>query len=109
MCFSYPPGLLDSQNLSATRPALAGLRRMPVPCFSYPHMCFSYPDNVPLGNRDAAQASPRDPQIGYPCFSYSKLCFSYPPDAPLGVRNTDAAQPPLPGLRRMPSGTCFRY
>lgn len=72
ICFSYPPGLPDSQNLSAARPALADLRRMPVPCFSYPRMCFSYPDDVPLGNRDAAQ-------------------------------------PPLPGLRRMPGGVCFRY
>ena len=36
-------------------------------------------------------------------------CFSYPPDALLGVRNPDAAQPPVPGLRRMTGGTCFRY
>ncbi len=71
MCFSYPPGLLDSQNLSATRPALAGLRRMPVPCFSYPHMCFSYPDNVPLGNRDAAQpAVPGLRSMPHTCFRY---------------------------------------
>jgi hypothetical protein len=76
---------------------------MPFPCFSYPA------DVQPgAGKRDAGQASPRGPQIGYPCFSYSKLCFSYPPDAPLGVRNPDAAQPPLPGLRRMPY-PCFRY
>jgi hypothetical protein len=67
MCFSYPPGLPDSQNLSAARPALAGLRRMPLPC------------------------------------------FSYPPDALLGVRNPDVPQPPVPGLRRMTGGTCFRY
>jgi hypothetical protein len=74
ICFSYltdvPP---DSQNLSAMRSAPAGLRRMPLPCFSYPAMC-----------------------------------FGYPPDA-LGVRNPDAAQPPVPGLRRMTGGTCFRY
>ena len=76
-----------------------------------PFPCFSYPADLPpgAGKRDAEQASPRDPQIGYPCFSYSKLCFSYPPDAPLGVRNPDAVQPPLPGLRRMTYGTCFRY
>jgi hypothetical protein len=69
-----------------------------------PFPCFSYPAEVLPGarKRDAAQASPRDPQIGYPC-------FSYPSDAPLGVRNPDAAQPPLPGLRRMTFGTCFRY
>lgn len=76
-----------------------------------PFPCFSYPADVQPGasKRDAGQASPRDPQIGYPCFSYSKLCFSYPADASLGVRNRDAAQPPLPGLRRMTYGTCFRY
>ena len=45
MCFSYPRRPPDSQNLSAVRPAPAGLRRLPVlPCFSYPQMCFSYPD-----------------------------------------------------------------
>jgi hypothetical protein len=75
-----------------------------------PKMCFSYPADVQPNarKRDAGQASPRDPQIGYPCFSYSKLCFSYPSDASLGVRNRDVAQPSLPGLRRMPS-MCFRY
>ena len=36
-------------------------------------------------------------------------CFSYPPDALLGVRNPDVPQPPVPGLRRMTGGTCFRY
>ena len=75
-----------------------------------PYPCFSYPADVQPGarKRDAGQASPRDPQIGYLCFSYSKLCFSYPSDASLGVRNRDAAQPPLPGLRRRPN-ICFRY
>ena len=72
MCFSYPPGLPDSQNLSAARPALAGLRRLPVlPCFSYPQMCFSYPDDVPLGNRDAAQSAvPGLRSMPYTCFRY---------------------------------------
>ncbi len=76
-----------------------------------PYPCFSYPADLPpgAGKRDAAHASPRDPQIGYPCFSYPHMCFSYPSDAPLGVRNPDAAQLPLPGLRRMPFGSCFRY
>jgi hypothetical protein len=75
-----------------------------------PKMCFSYPADVQPGarKRDAGQASPRDPQMGYPCFSYSKLGFRYPSDASLSVRNRDAAQPPLPGLRRMPH-MCFRY
>jgi hypothetical protein len=35
-------------------------------------------------------------------------CFSYPPDLP-DSQNLSAAQPPVPGLRRMPGGTCFRY
>lgn len=72
MCFSYPPGLPDSQNLSGARPALAGLRRMPLPCFSYPAMCFGYPADVPLGNHDAAQ--PPAPGLrrmtGGTCFRY---------------------------------------
>jgi hypothetical protein len=74
MCFSYPPDVPpDSQNLSAARPALAGLRRMPVPCFSYPQMCFSYPDDVPAGtgNRDAAEPIVRDPRrMPHTCFHY---------------------------------------
>ena len=71
MCFSYPPDLPDSQNLSAARPALVGLRRMPVPCFSYPQMCFSYPDDVPLGNRDAAQSAVAGLRsMPFTCFRY---------------------------------------
>jgi hypothetical protein len=71
MCFSYPPDLPDSQNLSAARPALAGLRRMPLPCFSYPAMCFGYTADVPLGNRDAAQpAMPGPCSTPFTCFRY---------------------------------------
>ena len=54
---------------------------MPYPCYSYPATCYSY----------------------------SKLCFSYPDDMPRGGGNPTAAQPPLPGMRRMPITTCFRY
>ena len=72
MCFSYPPEVPpDSQNLSAARPAPAGLRRMPFPCFSYPIMCFGYPDDVPLGNRDAAQPTVPGPR------SMPLICFRY--------------------------------
>jgi hypothetical protein len=93
ICFSYsadvPPG---TGIRDAARPVPPGVRQMPYSsCFSYPTgPCFSYPADVPR----------RMPVM--PCFSYSV-------DASLGVRNRDAAQPPLPGLRRMPGGTCFSY
>jgi hypothetical protein len=71
MCFSYPVDLPDSQSLGAARPALAGLRRMPVPCFSYPQMCFGYPADVPPGNRDAAPpAVPGLRSMPFACFRY---------------------------------------
>jgi hypothetical protein len=71
MCFSYPPDLPDSPNLSVARPAPAGRRSMPLPCFSYPHMCFSYPADVPLGNRDTAQpAEPGPRRMPHTCFRY---------------------------------------
>ena len=38
--------------------ALGDVRRMPVPCFSYPIMCFSYPAETLIGNGDAAQPEP---------------------------------------------------
>lgn len=74
-----------------------------------PHMCFSYPADVPAGtpNRGAARAVPRDPRgVGYPCFSYPQTCFGYPDDVRLGAGNRAAAQP---DLRRMPNSACFRY
>ena len=33
-CFAYPSDIPQ---------AVSGPRKMPFPCFSYPHMCFSYP------------------------------------------------------------------
>jgi hypothetical protein len=99
-----------------------------------PYTCFSYQGDVPLSfrNRGAAQRAPRDLGAipGYPCFAYPgpgignqgaaqsappgpRLmplpCFSYPSDVPPGTRDRNAAQPVLPGLRRMPGSTCFRY
>ena len=65
-CFSYPAEL----PRSGTMP---GLRRMPNPCFSYPIMCFSYPDDVPLGNGNRDDAQPTLPELRrmpYPCFRY---------------------------------------
>lgn len=71
-----------------------------------PYPCFSYPGDVQPGGRkrDAGQASPSDPQIGYPCFSYSKLCFSYPAEVPPGTRTRNAAQSAQSGVLN-----CFSY
>jgi hypothetical protein len=37
-----------------------GLRKMPYPCYSYPNMCFSYPDDAPWAapGRDAVPSLP---------------------------------------------------
>jgi hypothetical protein len=77
-----------------------------------PHMCFSYPPDVP-------QPGPGDlRRMPFACFSYpaevprrmpAGSCFGYPVDAPLGVSNRRAAPTALPGLRRMPTSSCFRY
>jgi len=69
-----------------------------------PWSCFSYPADAP--RRGVLN-----------CFSYPadlrratvSHCFSYSAGAPLGVENRDTAQPTLPGVRSMPSGTCFSY
>jgi hypothetical protein len=58
MCFSYPAdGSAGTPNRDSTRATPLDLRRMPVPCFSYPQTCFGYPDDGRLGtgNGDAAQ------------------------------------------------------
>ena len=75
-----------------------------------PFPCFSYPADVQPGarKRNAGQASPRDPQIGYPCFSYSKLCFSYPADVPLGIGTATPRSHPCPACA-VCTHTCFRY
>jgi hypothetical protein len=36
-------------------------------------------------------------------------CFSYPADVPPGTGTRDAVQSDPPGLRRMPTTSCFRY
>jgi hypothetical protein len=111
ICFSYPsdvpPG---SQNRSAAQPVPVGLRRMPYSCFRYPLPCFSYPDNVLAGirNRDAAEPTSRDPR------TMPSTCFRYEADTPRQMPHacfgySPGAKPILPGLRRMPIGTCFRY
>jgi len=47
-------------------------------------------------------------EMPYPCYSYPNMCFSYPGDEPWDTPGSEAV-PPLPGLRQMPFGTCFRY
>ena len=72
MCFSYeadaprkmPGGTCFRYEADAPR-------RMPLPCFSYPAMCFGYPDDEPLGNRDAAQPTVPGPR------SMPLICFRY--------------------------------
>lgn len=63
-CFAYP---------SDTPQAVSSPRRMPLPCFSYPNMCFNYPDDAPLGNGNHDGAQPASPELRsmpYPCFRY---------------------------------------
>ena len=63
-CFAYP---------SDTPQAVSSPRRMPFACFSYPNMCFNYPDDAPLGNGNRDGAQPTSPELRsmpYPCFRY---------------------------------------
>ena len=58
-CFSFPAEMPPGAgNRDAARAALGDIRRMPVPCFSYPMMCFSYPPETLIGNGGAAQPEP---------------------------------------------------
>jgi hypothetical protein len=71
-CFSYPADVsVGTGNRDATRATPRDLRRMPLPCFSYPQTCFGYPDDVRLGteSRDAAQPDLRRMP--------SSTCFRY--------------------------------
>jgi hypothetical protein len=77
-----------------------------------PNMCFSYPADVTPSPSDR-----RTMPIGS-CFSYAgevprtmplTCCFSYSVNASPGERNRNTAQPSLPGLRKMPAGSCFHY
>jgi hypothetical protein len=87
MCFSYPPDMRPGiGNRNIAQPDLRNPRMMPIMCFryeadaprrmplsclSYPQMCFGYPADVPLGNRDAAQpALPGLRSMPFTCFRY---------------------------------------
>jgi len=43
-CYNYPAAMPDRDAGQAAR---RDLRRMPNPCYSYPSMCFSYPEDAP--------------------------------------------------------------
>jgi hypothetical protein len=73
MCFNYPadvpPG---TSSRDAAQPAPRGQSGMGYPCFSYPLICFSYPD-VPQGirNREAGQRTlPGLRRMPFTCFRY---------------------------------------
>ncbi len=74
-CFSYSADVpLNVTGRGAAQRAPRGPGRMlGYPCFSYPNMCFGYPDDAPLGNGNRDGAQPTSPELRsmpYPCFRY---------------------------------------
>jgi hypothetical protein len=69
-CYNYPAARPDRD---AGQVARRDLRRMPYPCYSYPSMCFSYPDDMPRGGNPgvARSAPPGLRQLP------SSICFRY--------------------------------
>jgi hypothetical protein len=68
-CYNYPA------DVSVARPdhdARRDLRMMPASCYSYPMMCFSYPDDIPPdGNPGVVGSAPPGlRQLPYTCFRY---------------------------------------
>jgi hypothetical protein len=57
-CYSYVPS--DSTSRDASQDARRGLRKMPYPCYSYPAICFSYPDDA-LWGTPRSDATPSVP------------------------------------------------
>jgi hypothetical protein len=73
MCFSYEVGAPRKMPAGhCFRYEADAPRKMPAgPCFSYPAMCFGYPADVPLGNRDAAQPAVAGLRsMPFSCFRY---------------------------------------
>ena len=69
-CYSYTA---DSQPAPPSAPGPVQEARMPFTCYSYPMMCFSYPDDEPRGGGDPSAAPPPSPglrQMPYTCFRY---------------------------------------
>lgn len=70
-CYSYPAG---TPGRDAARAARRDLRRMPVTCYSYPLICFSYPDDMPPGGGNPAADHPPPPGLrrlpAGSCFRY---------------------------------------
>ena len=74
-CFSYSADVpLNVTGRGAAQRAPRGPGRMlGYPCFSYPNMCFGYPDDAPRGNGNRDGAQPTSPELRsmpYPCFRY---------------------------------------
>jgi len=75
-----------------------------------PLICFGYSSDTP------ATPDPRQ-MVNTACFGYppgagrhtGSSCFSYPADVRPGAGKHDVAEPVPPGLRRMPTTSCFRY
>jgi hypothetical protein len=60
-CYSYPADMPPGgANKGPVRAARRGLREMPHSCYSYPLICFSYPDVAShvIQDRAAAPAAP---------------------------------------------------
>jgi hypothetical protein len=57
-CFSYPADVPPGhRNGSVSRRPRPGVRRMPLICYGYPNMCFSYLDDVPQGGGTMTRCS----------------------------------------------------
>jgi hypothetical protein len=72
-------------------------------------MYYSYPADGPpgAGSGDAGQRSqPGVRRMPFTCYRYPHSCFSYLDDVSAAAGKRDAV---LPGLRRMPYSSCFRY
>jgi hypothetical protein len=72
-CYGYPAdGPARIPGRGQAQAVRRDLRRMPYPCYSYPMMCFSYPDDEPRGGGDSGAAQPPSPGLRMPstCFRY---------------------------------------
>ena len=74
-------------------------------------ICFSYPPSALPGAGNSRSTPPLLPamrSMPLTCYGYPYSRFSYPGDESWDTPRHEAV-PPLPGLRQMPYGTCFRY
>ncbi len=71
-CYGYPAdGLPGAGSGDAGQRSQPGVRRMPYPCYRYPSICFSYPDDAPWAAPGGdAVPLPGLRRMPNPCFSY---------------------------------------